>query len=482
MDHPSAPQVQSWTAFTCCAAALLCLCVLPVWLAPALPMQDFPQHLFITAVLRGAHPEWTDAYVRQLTLAPYTGFYWVACALTPLLGVEAAGRAFVTGYLLLFVVWMWRLAAELRSPPWAALLAFPFALGSTYFHGFLNYLFALPLVLLALQELRESAAVRLGSARLAGHAVLLCGIAWFHPLCLYVYAGLAALDLLLSRRSATALFARAAPGALALVTLALWQAASYRDTEGQVWWAPAHDTLRYLSLLFTGLRPQPIWIALHTACFLGMGAVLAAHRPWRALDRRAGLQALALLLAYLLLPFRIGSYTYVSWRLAPLFGLALAALFARVSLSRRSGLVLALACGVVTADVVLLQLQVGHESAEIRALVPNVQRGARATAINVSISSSFLHPDYFGSIHEHDIFYYSLAAGGLSPFLWSDPLIPVRKQAHFGLTPPRSLKELLAQGYSVVFTRNANPELAHALERAYVQRGERGAWRVFERR
>jgi hypothetical protein len=482
-DLPTPPVAESMTRFTCCAGLLLLLCMAPVWLAPAVSMQDYPQHLFITAVLRGdAHPEWTSYYARQLTLAPYTGFYWAAYALTPLFGLDGAGRVFVTAYWLLIGLWVLRLAAGARTPPWAALLAFPFAVSQVYFHGFLNYLFALPLLMLALHELRLSASQRFGAGRLALHGALLLGIVWFHPLCLYVYALLASVELVLTRDSATPWHLRTLPGLLALGGLALWQLESYRDANKDLWWAPFDDSLRYLSLLLTGMRAQPLAAALPGLCLLTLAGVLARSQAQRALDRRDLLQVLALGITYFILPFRIGSYTYVSWRLAPLLGLMLPALFARAPLSRRASWIVVAAAALLSADAAFLQLQVGHESAEIRALVPKVKAGARVTAINFAADSRYLNAHYFSLMHEHDIFYYSVEAGGVSPFLWSDPLIPVRKLPALTLTPPRSLQEMLSQGYGVVFSRQANPAFAHTLDRAYVLRGQSGDWSVFERR
>ena len=480
MDPPTPPQ--SLQRFHVCAAALLALCIVPVWWAPAVPMQDYPQHLFVTAVLREEHPEWAQYYARQLTLTPYTGFYWVACALSPVFGLDGAGRVFVTAYWLLIGLWVLRMTDGARTPPWAALAAFPLAVSQVYFHGFLNYLFALPLVMLALQELRLSATQHFGWARLVLHAALLLCVVWFHPLCLYVYALLAGVELAFTRDSVTPWSQRVLPALVVLAGLALWQVQAYRDVQKQVWWAPIDDSLRYLSLLLTGMRAQPPWAAVHGLCFLVLVGALLTGGAWRALDRRDLLQALALALAYLIVAFRIGSYTYVSWRLAPLLGLMLAAVFARAALSRRASLVVVTACALLTLDAALLQLQVGAESAEIRALVSKVKPRSRVTAINFAADSRYLHPQYFNLMHEHDIFYYSLQAGGVSPFLWSDPLIPVRKLPALTLTPPRSLQDLLSQGYAAVFSRRANPAFAHTLDPAYVLRGQSGDWSVFERR
>jgi hypothetical protein len=70
----------------------------------------------------------------------------------------------------------------------------------------------------------------------------------------------------------------------------------------------------------------------------------------------------------------------------------------------------------------------------------------------------------------------------VSPFLWSDPLIPVRKRASLTLSAPRSLPELVKQDYGVVFSRGAPPELTRVLASQYALKGESGAWRVYERR
>jgi hypothetical protein len=475
-------------ALYACVLALFAICCVPVWFAPALPMQDYPQHLFLVAVLRGdVQHAYSTYYDSALSFAPYTGFYWFGRALAGVLGVDGAGRAFVTLYfaLIAVLVLMSERAARRAVPTpaikWSALAFFAFAIHQEYFHGFLGYLITLPLLFLALHGLREASVQRWGAACAALQLCLLGLMLWFHPLSIYLYALLALFEITGVRAAQTPLWLRVLPVSIALAVLWTWQAHSYRDASDWQWW-PWRDTAGYLAQLAYGLRKDPGSRLVHVLGFAAITLSIVFTKPPRAIDKRDVLQLGALLTIYWVLPYRVGSYSYVNWRIAPLIYWQVARLIVRVPLGRWSQLGLVVGVLACTLDAVGLQWQVGREAAEILPLVRRVRPAQRVAAISFDDSSAYLDPKFFYLMHHHDIFYYQLLAGGVSPHLWQLPLVPVHYKHHVSPRVPRSLSDLIAGGYEVVFARHAVPGFATTLAPAYDLRARHGAWSVFERR
>jgi hypothetical protein len=469
-------------AYRCCALLLAAICCLGLWIAPAVPMQDYPQHLFVSAVLQGgAHASWAHDYDAALGVTPYSGIYWLLGWLTPVFGLDGAGRALITAYFALFAWLTVRLSGiDKNTPPWSALWLFPFALNQAYFHGFLNYLITLPLLLIALSQLRHAQSRSWQRLDVLSHAAVLVLILWFHPLTIYVYAGLALCELALSRASHTGTWLRAAPLLAVAALLVSWQVGAFRDRTGFVYW-PLADTSAYFGQLFLGLRADPLSVLLHALGCALVGLVLVRIPKQAAITRRDLLQLSASVLAYFALPYQVGSYSCVNWRLAPLPFLLLALMLARVALPRRAAWLVSSVAVAFTCDASYLQLQVGRESAEILLLADSVAKQRSVVALALDASSKLLHPQFFYLMHRHEIFYYQLASGALSPHLWRLPLMPVRYRAQPPPREPRSVAEIIQQNYPLVFARGATPELAQALGKAYRPQQANGSWVVFER-
>lgn len=469
-------------AYRCCALFLASICCLGLWIAPAVPMQDYPQHLFVSAVLQGdAHASWAQDYEAALSVTPYSGIYWVLGWLTPVFSLDGAGRAIITAYFALFAWLAVHLSRATVTPPWSALWLFPFALNQAYFHGFLNYLITLPLLLIALSQLRHAESRRWQRLDVLGHAAVLVLILWFHPLTIYVYAGLALCELALSRAALTSTWLRAAPLLAVAGLLVSWQVVAYRDRTSFVYW-PLADTTAYFGQLILGLRADPLSVLLHALACALVGLVLVRIPLRGAITRRDILQLSAAVFAYFALPYQIGSYSCVNWRLAPLPFLLLALMLARVSLPARAAWLVSAVAVAFTCDAAYLQLEVGRESSEILPLARSVAPQRSVVAVALDSSSKLLHPKFFYLMHRHEIFYYQAASGALSPHLWRLPLMPVRYRAQPEPREPRSIAEIISQQYPLVFARGVTLELAQALGAAYRPHQANGSWVVFERK
>ncbi|MDA1234500.1 MAG: hypothetical protein O3A53_06845, partial [Acidobacteria bacterium] len=80
-------------------------CLFPIWAFTYLPMQDLPQHLFLTkAVQDFANPAFDlpEYYTVNQRVGPYVLFYWLTGLLAQLTNVQIAGKLFVSVYAVLF--------------------------------------------------------------------------------------------------------------------------------------------------------------------------------------------------------------------------------------------------------------------------------------------------------------------------------------------------------------------------------------------
>jgi hypothetical protein len=286
---------------------------------------------------------------------------------------------------------------------------------------------------------------------------------------------------MLPHTAQTSRWVRAAPLLLAGLALVTWQLLFYRDRFRYAYW-PFADTVGYLGQLLLGLRANPATALCHALGYGVLVVVLVKTRALRALDSRDLLQVGLVLLAYFALPYQLGSYSCFNWRLAPVVFLLLALALARVALPRAAAWVVASVAVLFACDASYLQLQIGRESGELLPLAAAAPAQAKVAALALDSSSGLLHPKFFYLMHRHEIFYYQLTSKALSPHLWHVPLMPVRYKPGHELREARSLPELIAQDYPLLFVRGPTPELARGLSTTYEPIGESGHWVLLQRR
>lgn len=158
-------------------------------------MQDYPQHLVLTQVLANIDDPASDyrRYFETHLGVVYSTFYVVTLGLAKVMSIQTAGRVTLGLYPLLVLAMVWRIQRRAAggAEPWGAVLFFPLSFNQQYFLGNVNYLLALPLVILALvdfEEFLEGTPRRSVAIRQAVWPFLLAAT---HPLALMVFIALA---------------------------------------------------------------------------------------------------------------------------------------------------------------------------------------------------------------------------------------------------------------------------------------------------
>ena len=142
-------------------AALAIFAAVPVWAVRHLPIQDLPQHL---AAIRVIH----DYNVTELGFArffelhlgrtQYLAYYLVTSVLAYPLGVITANKVVLTATIVALPYSLRALLSSLGRDERIALFALPLAWNAHLLHGFVNFVAAIPLMLLGLSlavELRH---------------------------------------------------------------------------------------------------------------------------------------------------------------------------------------------------------------------------------------------------------------------------------------------------------------------------------------
>lgn len=310
-----------------CAALLSLLYAALIAFWPALPTQDAPAWVFEGSLLQRVLTDHAVAGCSLVDALPPNAFAQVVIAgLSMLMSPEYAGRVYVASCVVVLIaaaLYLQRSAPAAESGGTALLAVLPLCAGYPLYHGFLNYLAALPILCCALGALLRNPDARGGR----GLALLLVA-----PVLLYTCHGtaLAVWGLLIAvqcwvRRSRM-LFARAAIGFMpVLVLLALY--VLQRSTEGAAltWSAGSlgatvsyrlRSPLRFFSV-FHGLAPTfddpllqaiaPVLVVLNVVyavglCAIGLTWAVRTRRSTDANQRFLALSLLALTLCFLVLP------------------------------------------------------------------------------------------------------------------------------------------------------------------------------------
>jgi len=138
-------------------AALVALYLVPFWAVPGyLPSTDGPSHVYnawLLGELAGPAPArlLRAYYTINPQPVPNSLSHVALMALLWALPPAAAEKALLSAYVLLLAGALWYLAGAVdRERAWLALLGLPFAWNSLLGYGFYNFLFSVPLLLLAL--------------------------------------------------------------------------------------------------------------------------------------------------------------------------------------------------------------------------------------------------------------------------------------------------------------------------------------------
>jgi hypothetical protein len=167
-----------------------------IWWNRFLPMQDYPQHLFMSVVASSYDDSsmgWSANFELRNSIGPYRGVFLAQNAIGNLVGPEAAGKVVATVYMLLMGLLahcVYRRNSE-TGAGWGALLLFPLCLHPMYFYGFLNFTLALPLLLLAVLEMENLVKAQFRWQSACVYLLLVFSLFMLHPYVLLVQIVLA---------------------------------------------------------------------------------------------------------------------------------------------------------------------------------------------------------------------------------------------------------------------------------------------------
>ena len=488
MPRLTADDVMALVALAGCAA--LCLAF------RYLPMVDVPQHhAMVSIMLHHADPAWGFAqrYTFDFLGRPYATVYWLGAALGAVMPLGAAMRIVVAvctvaplaGAQLLLV-------ATRRSRVWL-LPAVPFAFGSLWHWGFLNFLLGTGMFLgcLALVVRLAERPSRRGSVVLAVLALLLL-FTHFHGLAMLLVSSPALVWAYAGERGRAPWVRAIAPLVPAGVAAAAFVLLTWAQAEGN--WMRANPGAgervdRFVEFLAWGLPDGAATISLGALAVLVVAAVVlggAWPRPTRV-AAALGVTLAAQVAMYFALPLNTNTATYVSARHALLVVLLalplLPVLAGRARLALRAGGALTAAFGLVTAGKQLACFdREARDFAPVLDAMAPAKRVAtlifeRASACCGERSFPYLH---FGA-------YYQAAKGGeLSrsfAVVWN---VPIRYRADYARYPYREELEWMpgrfspedARHFDYVLVRGGAAEPPPQLGLREVTRS--GAWAVYE--
>lgn len=233
----------------------LILSVVPVWVAPYLPLVDIPQHAAQVATLREileGNPTFTAAFeINWFT--PYLLGYIVLFLVSLVMPIVLATKLVISMALMAFPLMTGLLLRELGADERLKWLAIPGSFSFAFYWGFFVYLVAIPVALgflVLTVRFERNPTVRRGVG-IAAFAIFL----FFCHLVALGFASLIALTYLLARnlRSPRRLIACAVPYTAPVPLIVFWMIRLY-DTEASVQTPVSFGTLRErLVTLFTQL-------------------------------------------------------------------------------------------------------------------------------------------------------------------------------------------------------------------------------------
>lgn len=474
---------QDAVAVYACGALLATILVIAIWWNRFLPMQDFPQHLFMALVANTYDDpsfNWSDNFVLRNQFGPYRATHLALRGLCYITDPETSGKLLATLYVLLVALAAFRTCRQFggAAASWGALVFFPLCMHPMYFYGFLNYFLSIPVLVLAVLELKPLIAGPTLWWRVLTQFVLQIALFLLHPYSLLVFIVLALASIpLLAKGRAEVVRAFATTGlAILLFAGGMWHestlpASPTAAAEEVVpeWWS-VNWNFGFLVMHFLGMNYTDAsnwWVAGTWATLAG----LVVCKCWSALKRRdfdpwiPALLALSLL-GFFVLPFSIqsdGRYTFFNARMTPVCFFLGALVVAELPFDRYSGRLLAVLCLALTCHSALLHVRVAQEVESFLPVIEQIEPNAAILPLVGSSRSEHLDYFYFANFHHCFPFYYHiLTGGGVNPDVFDRRLMPVGYRE--GRKPPRPAAWELqnwresASDYDYVIARRLPPE------------------------
>ena len=486
--------------FLVCLFLLAFVSLWPIWCVRFLPMQDYPQHLFISKILATYNEpayDWHTYYTVDLRPTPYSLSYIFKNLLVRVVGLETAGRIYFSlyvGFTALLVVLL-RKRHGTAGEPWALLLLFPFLFNQIYYMGFENYLISIPILFLCIEHLDRFADRKISSKSITIHSLLLFSLFAAHPYTLLVYIVFCLTTASIRLPDREAFWRAVAPATILCAIFIAWylnfstklNPASY-DNYGLGWWT-LKGTLLYYLLPFTGMRITEgvNWMVMTTWTLL-FAVILfeGIQRKERfSLPVKEVRLFLLTLIGYIGLPFGAGYSSYFNLRLAPISYVLLCMILSRIPLKRSQGIILTVLAAFLVVSSLSLGRAVSSETEEILPVLKKMEPNSLILPLLFDASSSELDPLFFYQFHSHDHDYYHvLVGGGANPLFVRNPIMPAQFQKYaslpFPATPGKFTWESHGVNYRYILTRGASLDFTGHLQKESRLVLRSGKWTLFE--
>jgi hypothetical protein len=500
-NPPDSPRRQDQIIFSCALLVLTLFSLWPIWANRFLPMQDYPQHLFLAHLISTYDTSsfnWKEFYTVQLGFRPYMLWYLAMKFLAQVVDIETAGKLLFSLYILLITT-LACIARRLPPKgflPWGALLIYPLAFNQMYYMGMANYLMSLPVLFIALLDL-DHLANGLTIGRMARHGFYCLILFLNHPYTVLVYIALAIISASGFRKNRNTALQMLFPAGIMSLSILLWYIFQHGagTTPTSVpwtiyWWPyPWQWLLAYFVLPFSGMRlfSEPQWLACGLWCIIAALFIVA----WRqnnirdAISRRLLLFSGAGLAGFIALPFWVGYYSYFNLRMAPVSYFALALALCGIRVSVRAGMFLVVSVLLLLTISIQTQSAVARETQTILPAVSAAQQNSLILPLMFETSSDAIDQICFDQIHAHDADYYHLAVGGgANPTLFPNAMMPVLYKPGLRLPYPHKPLNFTWQEhgryYDYILVRKPPPEFSASIKRESTLVTSSGPWVLFK--
>jgi hypothetical protein len=462
-----------------------------------LPMVDLPQHYaMVSILLHRADPAWgfVQRFTTDFVHRPYATVYWLGEALGWIMPLGAAMRIVVATCTMAPFAGAFALLVATGRPRVWLLPAVPFAFGSLWHWGFLNFLLGtgmflagLALVVVAAARPSRRASVGLGVLALAlfcTHFHGLVMLLMFAPVFAWAWRG---------EPTGRAPYVRTlAPLVPAAVAAAAFVLLTWSQAEGN--WArlnpgPGERVERFAEFLGAGLPdPWPKAGLFVLAMFVAGGVALSGSAPRQKRTLIALTVAFTAQVAmYFVLPLNTNTATYVSARHALLIVLLalplLPALAGWRALAVRGAGVLVAVVGLVGVGQHLACFD--REARDFDGVLAAMKPARRVVPLVFARGGACVSPRTFPYLHFAA--YYQAAEGGelarSFAVVWN---VPIRYRADYARYPireeiewqPSLLTPEDARHFDYALVRGGPPPLPPQLGMQLVLRS--GAWALYE--
>lgn len=441
---PAREGLRDFYIFVCAMAAVY---VALIWALRFPPMQDYPMRMFIAfaaATFDDPQYNWQQFFELHNNFGSYSFTFWFMRAFAPFVGIEAAGKLFLSLYVVLTGAFALTEAQRRENVPWPLVLLLPLAFNQTYILGLMGYFFSVPVMMLALRHFASVIEEPLTPRRLATHLPFQAVLFLCHPFTSAIYAGFAALAGARRRGRALLRAAVLAGGFSAFFFLWFMYSSTGGGFEFMPRWWPLSATAEYFALMFTGMNITngADWAAAGLWCAVGGVMAYCLFRA-RGKFRPARLDTVMLGIAvagYFTLPFSPGApYTYFNIRLLAVVYFLGALVLSYIPVSRRAGIVLATVAAALSVQQGLLHKSLSDETGRIYPLIAAMKPNEAVLASVRSGRSEYLDPQFFYQFHDHaPEYYHFLKGGGVPVTLISNPGFPIRYRSGLEILNVRS--------------------------------------------